>query len=881
MRSLSNRIFAKLSYYCSNQLHNGPPFARIHLTVPVFQFQRQVSNQSYSIMASHGDFPYSRQDVQEVAGLIRGLEAGTKKGKHAGFHCKKTTFQVGDYKVDSWRFMDWDYKRDDLPTYSRGLFTTRRKDNTPEIVIRGYDKFFNVNEVNDTQWRNIETKTKGPYELSVKENGCIIFISGLEDGTLLVCSKHSTGARSDTDVSHAQAGEKWVDRQLAGIGRTRQDLAMELRRRNVTAVAELCDDTFEEHVLAYDEKTAGLYLHGINLNIPEFATYSGPQVDKFAEEWNFQKVQYVIKDDIETTKAFLEQCAETGSFQGKDTEGFVIRCKKYERGQNTPLQDWFFKFKFEEPYLMYRQWRECTKAMISGKAPKFKKHKQITEEYLLFAKRQLVKNPGLGKAYMKNHGIIAMRDDFLAERGLKGSDIIRQEIEAGEHSSEVVTHNVILVPIASIGCGKTTVAVALTKLFDWGHIQNDNITGQRGRPKQFATQVTMALAEYPVVIADRNNHQKRERDQIIEDVTKVCPTARFVALSYVHDPKSEMLPIIREVTRRRVLERGDNHQTIQAGSKSRTEIIGIMDGFLERFEPPRPDAHPDSQFDEIIDLDVAADSRQNLETVVKALHEAYPRLVQEIPSSADLDEAIAAALSDYQPAIKHDLSFKSQKPSKAQQKQAQRNSNRHDSDENGQSSGMSNSQQQQKSNTKIEYFGLHLPASKILDTLELTFQSQKATVARFYRQLQQTRRIQPAFHITLIHRTAVNTHADIWNQFSRMHIQALESTSSETSKPNSATAPSMGKCTVHLERIVWDGRVMCIVAQIPDPSWRSANKLAHVTVGTAHEGIKPKESNTLLERWVAEGCTEENGIRELACVGETEVEGEGKAVFSR
>ncbi len=48
-----------------------------------------------------------------------------------------------------------------------------------------------------TQWSNVEQDTSGPYELSVKENGCIIFFSGLEDGTLLVCSKHSTGARSD------------------------------------------------------------------------------------------------------------------------------------------------------------------------------------------------------------------------------------------------------------------------------------------------------------------------------------------------------------------------------------------------------------------------------------------------------------------------------------------------------------------------------------------------------------------------------------------------------------------------------------------------------------------------------------------------------------
>jgi hypothetical protein len=30
-----------------------------------------------------------------------------------------------------------------------------------------------------------------------------------------------------------------------------------------------------------------------------------------------------------------------------------------------PYRNWFFKYKFEEPYLMYRQWRECTKLLES------------------------------------------------------------------------------------------------------------------------------------------------------------------------------------------------------------------------------------------------------------------------------------------------------------------------------------------------------------------------------------------------------------------------------------------------------------------------------------------------------------------------------------
>src|ERR1700761_8905034 len=384
-------------------------------------------------MAYLQEAPYQPQDRHEVTEMLRGLEGNKGKGKgRGGFSCKKNTFAIdgSNIKVDSWRMQDWDYKKPDLPTYARGLFTTTNSKGQPEIAVRGYDKFFNHGEVRETEWRNVEQNTRGPYELSVKENGCIIFLSGLEDGTLLVCSKHSTGYRADTDVSHAKAGEKWVDRHLGTVGRTRRDLAMKLREMNATAVAELCDDEFEEHVLAYTPDTAGLYLHGLNLNLPQFATYPHQLLDQFANEWGFKKTTYIVKDDINDVKSFLDGIAETGNFEGRDTEGFVIRCQS--KANTNQWHDWFFKYKFEEPYLMYRRWRECTKADISGRQPKYKKHKKITEDYLLFARKQLHANPGLGKEYQANHGIIKMRDDFLASRGLKGSDIIRQEEQDGE-----------------------------------------------------------------------------------------------------------------------------------------------------------------------------------------------------------------------------------------------------------------------------------------------------------------------------------------------------------------------------------------------------------------------------------------------------------------
>lgn len=800
------------------------------------------------------------QDPGQVGQLLAKLEEARKQDKGTKkrtYTCKKTTFDVAGTKnvtVDSWKFNDWDYKSKDLPTYARGLFTTKRKDGQPEIAVRGYDKFFNIDETNNTKWRNIENNTKGPYEMSVKENGCIIFIAGMEGDKLLVCSKHSTGVRHDTNVSHAQAGEKWVERHVASVGKSSKDLARKLREMNVTAVGELCDDSFEEHVLAYDEAASGIYLHGLNYNLPTFATMSGERVHEFADEWGFKKAKYEMREDIESVKRFLEERAETGTWDGRETEGFVVRCQLSENG--GPYEDWFFKYKFEEPYLMYRQWRECTKAVISGKLPRIKKHEKITEEYLQFARRQFIRDPKLANQYTRNHGIIALREAFLQERGLKGSEIIAMEAEEKKGGKDT-TQNVVLAPIASLGCGKTTVALALVHLFKWGHIQNDNIAKQKNKPKKFAFEVTNAMSEYPVVIADRNNHQRRERKQLMEDIFPVIKDTQFVALHYVHEPKAELLPAIKEVTRKRVLDRGNNHQTIRASSNTPDQTIGIMDGFLHRFEGIDTTRDPDEHFDHIIDLDVCAPSRENLEAIVHTLHSIYPLLVPEIPSPSALDDAISAAMNDYEVQKDHSAGYKPKK------------------------TGPTNLAPAILAR-KIEYISISVPTHTISSTLNTLFSNTSPVTSKLYTHLLKSRRIQPAFHVTLIHRASASSHPTIWSRYTNAYIDSLTQKPVEDPLSN---PPTLGSARVRLERLLWDERIMTFVVRIlsgeAGEELPCANAIAHVTVGTASADVKPKESNDLLARWVEGGSGAGTGISEMEVDGVLVVEGVVGVTMSR
>ncbi|KAI1767792.1 tRNA ligase [Hypoxylon sp. FL1150] len=805
-------------------------------------------NLTRSTMASP-EIPYRSQDPQEIAVLVQGL-ANQKTNK--GFKAKKSTFPVkgspDGISVNSWRFQDWNYKKPNLPTYARGLFTTKNRRGENEIAVRGYDKFFNVDEVSETKWDRILKNTQGPYELTLKENGCIIFISGLEDGTLLVCSKHSTGDRSDIEVSHASAGERWVDKQLATLGKTREEFARELRQRNVTAVAELCDDSFEEHILAYGTDKAGLYLHGININVPEFMTYPSNLVQQFADEWGFRKVGLQVYDDVNSVKTFLEQVAESGAHEGRDVEGFVIRCRMSPNPRSVPYSDWFFKYKFDEPYLLYRQWRECTKALIAGKPPKYKKHVKITEEYLMYARKRLAADSRLGKAYNQNHGIIALRDDFLAVKNMKGSDAANFENLFGGDAS-AVSRDIVLVPIATIGCGKTTVGVALTHLFGWGIVQNDNIQGKQ-RPARMVQAVMSLLEENPVVISDRNNSERREREQIIKDIKLQHKDARLIALNFDHGDIDE----IRRVTRERVLRRGDNHQTIQAASDE-SKVIGIMDNFIQRFQPCDPERSPDDGFDFIINLDPTKDSRANVETVVNELHRKYPSLITKLPSSEEMDEAVKAAIEDYKPDLRHTIPDRTSKRHEKQKNQANREP------------------QGPPKKKPLEYMSISVPAKDVNVALESAFKGTDPQTQRFYKQLQQTRRIQPLFHVTLMHRASSRDNPELWERYT-----ALEAASQD------APDGKLDECDVQLERIVFDDRIMAVVVRILDDEdnrWACVNKVPHITVGTRDNGVKPKESNDLLARWLEVGSGGDTGIGERIVEGNTKVRGNVRGVLSR
>lgn len=112
----------------------------------------------------------SSMNATELVNALHKLtsQSGGKRGKLV----KESSYvhKATNLELSSWKMSEWEYKRENcpFPTMARGLFTRYIRpgqegetEGRHEIVVRGYDKFFNIGEVPRTQvcnvcrWRNV------------------------------------------------------------------------------------------------------------------------------------------------------------------------------------------------------------------------------------------------------------------------------------------------------------------------------------------------------------------------------------------------------------------------------------------------------------------------------------------------------------------------------------------------------------------------------------------------------------------------------------------------------------------------------------------------------------------------------------------------------
>ncbi|KAL0581130.1 tRNA ligase [Marasmius crinis-equi] len=741
-----------------------------------------------------------------------------------------------DITVNSWKMNEFKYYDipSPFPTLARGIFTYEvdREDGETgplddehryRIVARGYDKFFNIGEVPWTTWASITDHTAAPYTLSLKSNGCIIFIGALTPSKLLVTSKHSVGAVQGVEKSHAQAGEEWLRKYFTHKGKTEEELAKRLWDNNWTAIAELCDDSFEEHVLPYPPELTGLHLHGLNACTKDFATLSHSVVDEFAEEWGFIRTKSVTLNSVTEVQEFTDQVSKTQHWEGEAVEGFVVRThvtqppdsrgesKRSDVSPYAPDSSFFFKVKFDEPYMMYRDWREVTKMLLNQRGrlhedslPRNKMKRPETKKYVKWVIQEIKRDRKQFDGFAKGKGIIATRERFLRWLESNGeglSTTTSDDAETGQQRPEEFGKTII-VPVAIPGCGKTTVAVALAHIFGFGHTQSDDVQAKKAAPV-FLKNVNDLLKKHDVVIADKNNHLKQHRAQLHEIARSLSPPARLIALNWALDkPQST----IHRVCGDRVLLRGDNHQTLRADVTPGKSHETVLWQFITNTE-----ALADNEVDDIIDMDFEEDFSTSLQRAITGICET---LKLKKPTPEKVKEGLDVAL--------------------------------------GYKAKTRTTKDEMTSKTKTKdprYFAL-LPEVKVDDLIHKVLGEDDTYT--LWKHLYSTSRVTQRPHVTLVHQKGLPGEIELWERC--MEIHGLES-------------PPVFE--LRLGNVVWNDRVMAICVDdikleaeaSQDKSQKGEEFISklrddvrlrlHITVGTKDDTIPPVEAKDLVEKWRA------------------------------
>ncbi|GBE89261.1 RNA ligase-domain-containing protein [Sparassis latifolia] len=739
--------------------------------------------------------------------------------------------------IRSWKMNEFKYYDvpSPFPTLARGVFTQELKhpsgDVKYRIVARGYDKFFNIGEVPWTTWSSLEAQTTAPYVLTLKSNGCIIFIAALTPSKLLVTSKHSLGpSASASGESHAQVGERWLRKHLAEAGKTEEQLASTLWGNNWTAVAELCDDSFEEHVLPYSKDKTGLHLHGLNECTKQFKTMLQDTVDTFAKEWGFIQTPSTVLKSIPEVKEFTEAVGKSGSWRGEALEGFVVRTHvvapkdraSAKPSPYAPGSSFFFKVKFDEPYMMYRDWREVTKILLSkgpsqGNLPKSKLRRPETVVYVKWVIDEIKRDRSQFSQYLKGKGIIATRDRFLkwmeGKEGKEAVSVVSEEkvtiVQEGEKFGKTV-----IVPVAIPGVGKTSVAVALAHLFGFAHTQSDDVHVKKAAPV-FVKNVVKLLQTHDVVIADRNNHLKQHRQALRDAVRDFNPPVRLMALNWSFDQPPST---IHRICGDRVLARGANHQTLRgdALTKSHEDVIWQ---FLRQAEELQ---------DSEVDVSVEMDLEETLEEAIKRAVDACVRILGvPMPDQEKLGEALAVARG-YAPKTKRPES------------------------------------EQEKKKKTPRYYGI-LAEVDLEDVLrkKLAEQGIPTKAQEFWDRLVTDKRVAQRPHVTIVHSNSLPVETPLWERCGELDVMASPPLFSFrlghlvwNDRVMAATVVDMAVCQ---DEQGTDQKGLDFVQHLP----ADLKKVLHITVGTGTSSILPVEARGLVEMWRQGEHSAEIGAVEL------------------
>lgn len=197
---------------------------------------------------------------------------------------------------------------------ARGLYINTR---TMNVVARGFNKFFNINERPETKLEMLQYSLQFPVTCYVKENGYLGLVSYNEETDDLFITSKSTPEGDFSTWLREAVYNKMTPEAIAKM----KEMA---KNDKVTFVFENVDMKHDPHIIEYPKSE--LYLLAIIKNDIKFAQYDYDQVVNIGNELGLKvKVKaYTINSYSEFFDWYNEVTAEGYEYDGRIIEGFVI-----------------------------------------------------------------------------------------------------------------------------------------------------------------------------------------------------------------------------------------------------------------------------------------------------------------------------------------------------------------------------------------------------------------------------------------------------------------------------------------------------------------------------------------------------------------------------
>ncbi len=205
-------------------------------------------------------------------------------------------------------------KWDNETIRTRGLFVNKYD---KSIISRGYDKFFNINEREETYLSNLKN-IKYPLKSYIKYNGFLGVLSYDEHlDSLFVSSK------TQPDNQYTEMFKNILFNKYINTVEKYNKIKNILKKYNVTFVFEVIDPINDNHPIDYTEQK--LVLLDIIENSYEFNRLDDSKRKLFTETFNFSpKVLYKIINNFDTLKEIWNGMKDPNNEEWNNKEGLVV-----------------------------------------------------------------------------------------------------------------------------------------------------------------------------------------------------------------------------------------------------------------------------------------------------------------------------------------------------------------------------------------------------------------------------------------------------------------------------------------------------------------------------------------------------------------------------